>query len=237
MSITRKLKWKRNVEHLKFMYYELESLRELTNSAAPEFQEYYETFCANNNVDRQGLNEEHQDRVSELYGTGEEDPPSTNEDEPDIDCAHHAPIVLHTNPSKVTSVPETVEDREMHEAFSKLFKSIALILHPDRVDKNLPDHIQKDMISRFQLANKAMDEKKYFILLDICFDYDIKPPRNQAQQLKWMKREMENMKQQISKIKSTYSYKFAESDTDTERDTLIEQFLYQLFRFKMPEKS
>jgi len=144
---------------------------------------------------------------------------------------------LHANPSQNVDIPETVEDREMHEAFSRLFKSIALVLHPDRVDKNLPEHIQKDMISRFQLANKAMDEKKYFILLDICFDYDIKPPHNHAQQLKWMKREMENMKEQINKIKSTYSYKFAESDTDAQRDMLIQQFLYQLFRFKMPEKS
>ena len=237
MSLTSNLKWKRAIEHLKFLYAESESLKELIHSADPEFQKYYEMFCANNHVDRHGLNQKHHERVKELYGTGEQQPASTDDEEPEIDGSEDTSIVLHSNPSKTSGHTETEDDKEMHEAFSRLFKNIALVLHPDRIDKNLPEHIQKDMISRFQEANKAMTEKKYFILLDVAMQFGLKPPRNKKQQMRWMKREMLALRDNINRQKSTYNYKFTEAETDEQRDMLIKQFLYQLFRFKLPENS
>lgn len=237
MSLTSNLKWKRAIDHLKFLYTESQSIKELVHSAGPEFQEYYESFCINNHVDRHGLNQKHHERVKELYGIAEEDPSCTDQDEAKIDSPEEASIVLHSNPSPSDVDVESEDAKAMDEAFSRLFKNIALKLHPDRIDKNLPDHIQKDMISRFQEANKAMDEKKYFILLDVAMEFGLKPPRNKTVQMRWMKREMMHIRNEIQKQKNTYSYKFTEAESDEERDELIKQFLYQLFRFKLPENS
>jgi hypothetical protein len=242
MSITRKLKWKRCIEQLKFQQLEIRSIGEIVKSVGPEFQQYYESFCATRHIDLSALNEKYQERIKELYTSGQPDEQGTDNDEPNIDCPEDSAIVIQNNPSyndtpANDTMSPTEEDREMDEAFSRFFKNIALVLHPDRIDKSLPEHIQKDMISRFQDANKALEQKKYFILLDVADQFGIKPPRNQTQQMRWMKRESAKMKAYLDKQKSTYNYKFAEADTPEDRDKLIEQFLYQLFRLKLSEKS
>ena len=116
-------------------------------------------------------------------------------------------------------------------------KKIALSLHPDRVDKNLPPETRKDMVSRFRKANRAMEQRKYFILLDIADELNITTPRNYAQQNRWMKREIDRIEPLVRAQKNTYNYKFADTETDDERDVLIKQFLYQLFGFQLPENS
>jgi len=239
MAASSKLKWKRILNQLRFYSVELDTVKEIVQETAPDFQKYYESFCGTHNIDVGELNNKHRERVQELYG--KPDTSGGDENEPDVDNLGETSIIVHESSSSAPTPTEpyqmTQDEKEMHEAFSKLFKKIALALHPDRVDKNLPPETRKDMISRFQKANGAMDQKKYFILLDIADELNITTPRNYVQQNRWMKREINRIEQLVHKQKSTYNYKFADTETDDQRDTLMQQFLYQLFGYKPPENS
>lgn len=239
MAASSKLKWKRILNQLRFYSIELDTVKEIVQETGADFQKYYESFCSTHNIDIDELNSQHRARVQELYGKPDTD--NSDENEPDVDNLGETSIAVH-EPSSSASTPTephqmTQDEKEMHEAFSKLFKKIALTLHPDRVDKNLSPEARKDMISRFQKASAAIDQKKYFILLDIADELNITTPRNYAQQNRWMKREISRIEQLVRQQKSTYNYKFADAETDDQRDILIQQFLYQLFGLQTPENS
>jgi hypothetical protein len=129
------------------------------------------------------------------------------------------------------------EELEIHEAFAKLFKKIALVVHPDRLDPNLPDALRTDMINSFQKANQAFEEKKYFILLEIAEALSIAVPKNYSAQSRWMLREMHIIEALIEREKSTYNFKFADRESTEERDMLMRQFLFQLFKVQLPQKG
>ena len=239
MAASSKLKWKRILNQLRFYSIELDTVKEIVRETAPDFQKYYESFCATNNIDLNELNNQHRERVQELYG--KPDTNNSDENEPDTDNLGETSIIVHESSSPPPPAPEsyqmTQDEKEMHEAFSKLFKKIALTLHPDRVDQNLPTEMREDMISRFQEANRAMEQKKYFVLLDIADKLNITTPRNYKQQNRWMKHEIGRLEQLVRNQKSTYNYKFADAETDAERNALIKQFLHQLFGLQLSENS
>ena len=225
---------------MRFCSVELETVEEIVKETATDFQAYYEAYCAQRNIDIKSLNDQHRERVRELYGR----PPDTDckdYDEPQIDGSINTSIVVHNSPSPVPTPDKeyqmTQDEKDIHEAFSKLFKKIALVLHPDRMNKSMPDSLRQDRINRFQEANRAMEEKKYFVLLDIADQFKITTPRNYEQQNRWMKREITTLEHHIETQKSTYNYKFAHTESDTERELLIRQFLYQVFLYEVTENS
>ena len=236
MSITQKLKWKRALSRLRFCHEESALVKEIAKGSAGEFQEYYEAFCAKNNVDIVQSNEDNRERIDELYGKKNEE--STCDDESDIENPGDTAIVVHDESSPVTPEQEedyqmTKDELEMHEAFSKLFKRIAVSIHPDKIDKNLPEEHIADMLRMFQDTNRAMDERKYFVLLDVAEKLNITTPKNYSQQTRWMKRESFLIDQSIAKEKTTYNYLFSEAETDEARDQIIRKFLFQLFRIQV----
>ena len=85
----------------------------------------------------------------------------------------------------------------------------------------------------FKEANEAFDQKKYFFLLDIADKYRVSTPRYYDQQNRWMKRETEKIQGLISQKKNTYSYGFAEAETEEEKELLIRKFIFQLFRINV----
>jgi len=217
MSISHKLKWKRCVNALKYCHEELELLTDISNDSAGEFQAYYEAYCAKNDIDIKALNKEHSERLDELY----------DKTSPELEIEDGA------SPDELETAEEpkmSEEELELHESFSKLFKKVALKLHPDRIDRDLPEAQRKEMIEMFQKANRAMDERKYFIVIGIAEELNITTPKNYTQQSRWMKRQIKETEELIRGKKETYNVKFSETDTDEERDILIQQFLYQLFQ-------
>jgi hypothetical protein len=52
-------------------------------------------------------------------------------------------------------------------------------------------------------------------------------------QLKWFKKERDALMDAISKVKTTYNYKFSECETSEEKDAVIKQFMWHLFRFRL----
>lgn len=230
MPVSKKLLWKRSLSRLKFCYDELEYTKEAGRAAAPEFEAFYRRYCAERNISISSLDSKNKEKLDTLYGRHEITDGNT-QDQPDINSASDAAIVVHSNtPSgDDESYQMSADDIAMHDAFSKLFKQIALKLHPDRIDKSLPDDEIKMRINMFQKANQSFEDKKYYFLLEIADRFSIATPKNYHMQTRWMKRESERIVQLVDKEKNTYNYCFAEAETEQEKETLIKKFIFQLF--------
>ena len=120
--------------------------------------------------------------------------------------------------------------KDLHDEFNKLFKKLALKLHPDRIENYIADDEYKRKLSwDFSKAKSALEKKKYFQLIQLARKYDILIPENYDAQNKWFKNEKEKLKSNIQQIAGTYNYKFAECENDAERDALMRSFIRQVF--------
>ena len=85
----------------------------------------------------------------------------------------------------------------MHDIFKKLFKKLALHLHPDKV-MGLTDEERHDRLEMFKEAKRALDEERYFFLLDLSDRFKIRLPNNYRQQTRWMKARSKELDKEIS---------------------------------------
>ena len=226
------IRWKRLINELTFLREESELVDSIIYEYNSSFQEYYEEFCKKNQIDINKLNEENYEKINELYGReGPEAPES-------LDPLPHAEQLgalttfanaPHEKDSSGESYEMTQDEIEMHEVFTKLFRALALKLHPDKLSSSLTKEERDDMISMFNEAKDALDEKRYFILLTLASKLKVKSPKNYKQQIRWMKKETETMKAQVSKKKTTYNYAFSECETPVQRDALVKKFIKHLF--------
>lgn len=230
MSASSKLKWKRSLSKLRYVHDELDFVLELSKASAGAFQEYYENFCAKRQIDISELNKKNRDRVKKAYANVEN---SKEKHEPgNIQHTGSCDIEVYREleqPSNDSEYTQNTDTNEVHAAFSKLFKKIAVMLHPDKIDRSLPDEVVQDMIDAFTLANSALVKKKYFVLLDIAEKYNISTPKNYSQQVRWMKQEILKIEHDIDNKKMTYNFLFGETETDEQRDDVIRKFMLQLF--------
>ena len=209
MSTSYKLKWRKIVNQLRYIYEELEIVEDMSAAAAPEFQKYHVEYCVRNNIRLEELNRTNTDRIQELYN-----PTSLNIEGDD----------------GINAGEDTEVSAPVAETFSKLFKKLALQLHPDRlISKNLEQEELEEKSAMFTKARDALDEKRYFVLIDYAEQLGIPLPKNYKQQTRWMKEEIEIIRSKVTEATKSYNYMFAECDTDEERDRLIHRFLTQLF--------
>jgi hypothetical protein len=233
MSISKKNKWRRALSRLRFNYEEIGLIKEIARDTAQDFQLYYENFCRNREINISKLNDRHRDRVKDLYNIEKTIPDTQNNWESEVDTLSDTAIALHKNISDESDQKDkhqmTADETAVHEAFSKLFKQIALKIHPDKLG-DIPPEEKEVKVSMFQRANKSFEDRKYFILLDIASQLKIQTPKNYDQQTRWMKREIASMEEQIKREKSTYNFLFSEAETDEERDQLVRGFMLQVFQ-------
>lgn len=234
MSISKKLKWRRALSKIRFLSEELEYTQTISRESAPEFEAFYRKFCIEKNVNISELDKQHKERIDDLYGRNEIADHDAQE-EPDIDGTNNTAITVHKeNPTQNTEQYQmTADELAVHEAFSKLFKKIALKIHPDKIDNNLSDSEIKSRVNMFRNSLKALENKKYFILLDVAERFDISLPKNYSLQTRWMKGEIELLSELIAKEKNTYNYSFGVAETEEEKEQLIRKFLHQLFRMSI----
>ncbi len=209
----------------------MEYTTEAAKAAAADFEAFYRKFCAEKDINISKLDNHNKERLNKLYGRNEIADNNTAQ-QSNVDSPGDTTIVIHDNRTLDDNgdYEMTADDIAMHDAFSKLFKQIALRLHPDRIDKSLPDDEIKMRVNMFQKANQAFEDKKYYLLLDLADKYNITTPKNYEQQTRWMKRECARVVKVVDKEKNTYNYGFAEAQTDEEKEALIKKFIFQLFR-------
>ena len=227
MSIHKKLKWKKTFNEYKYISQEYKIIKSICREVAPEFQKYYENFLSDRGHDLAELNRTHNQEIKKAYGISDEDEIG---DLPvaDIDCGNL--VVTHWNDSESNSSKMSEDEAILHNLFSKLFKQIAMKVHPDKIDIMKHDYAtRRQMEEDFKNANKALDSREYFILIEIAEKLDIPLPKNYNQQTAWMKKQLNEMRNKINHEKLTYNYLFSEADTDEQRDNIIKRFVHQLF--------
>ena len=233
MSAYQKLKWKKTVNEFKFISEELKLIKSIARSAASDFQKYYESYLESKALDLHQLNQENKERIKSQARPGDVSsrqkaaPPTSD----CTDLVVYKPIYSEEQIEKTEAdYVLTQDDIELHQEFTKLFKKIAMEVHPDKINVYDYDFLQRQERSRdFKDANSALSNRQYFTLIEIAEKYEISPPRNYAQQCRWMKREIKKLTNQINLEKQTYNYIFAEAETDEERTKVIQNFTQQMF--------
>ena len=233
MSASNKLKWIRALTKLRYMHEELDLVEQLSKAAAGAFQEHYELFCDERDIDLSELNTQHKESIKKAYKGSADSAPQMQSGA--IRHTGSYEMELYVASKEVTEQEEELEyvqdtdAIEVHVAFSKLFKKIAIVLHPDKIDSTLSDEEIKERVESFTAANAALVKRKYFLLLDVAEKYNITTPRNYSQQVRWMKKEIAKIENTVSNKKMTYNYLFSEAETGIEKDEVIRKFMFQLF--------
>ena len=227
MRTSNLLKWKRTLNELRFKHSELELVEDINESHAQEFQMYLEDFCRKKEVDLIDLNKNLLAAQSLKIEERQEERLRIPNTEIDADGAL---VVYHDTPDPVTDDEVLAKDgRELSDAFAKLFKQIALYLHPDRL-QNLSDEDKKERLELFKEAQKALKEERYYFLLDLSERFGVRTPKNYKQQTRWMKSKIHEIDSQITQEMTTYNYKYAECETEDEKERLMRNFIYQVFK-------
>jgi hypothetical protein len=223
------LKWKRTLNELRFKHSELEFIEDINESHAQEFQMFLEDFCQRKEVDLEDLNKNL--LAAQALKIQEHIPEDERISIPDTDIDQDGALVVHhQTPDPVHHDEVLIKDgRELADAFTKLFKQIALYLHPDRL-QNLSDDEKAERLELFKEAQAALKEERYYFLLDLSERFGVRTPKNYKQQTRWMKIKIEDLDSQIQKEKVTYNYKFAECETEEDKERLIRNFIYQVFK-------
>ena len=128
MSVAKKNKWRRALSHLRFSYEEVDIIREIARDTAQDFQAHYENFCRTRGINIAELNDRHRERVKDLYNIEKTIPDSEHTDKTEIHAPDDTTIALHNKNSDEQDGERemTADETAVHEAFSKLFKKIAL---------------------------------------------------------------------------------------------------------------
>lgn len=228
MADKTKIKLRRVLNELRYLYEELAFIDDICKDATSEFDSYYKQYCAHRDIDIKKLNKEHAEKIQKAYGiepTEEEPTPSS------------VPHTGSTDLSPFLEVPEKefipndeAKFKEMHSMFNKIFKKLALRLHPDRIDNYILDDDEKFKLKNdFSKARQYLEKKAYSRLLEMAKKYDIYATESLELQLSWFQKERNNINSHIAEQKLTYNYVFSECDSDKKKDDLIRDFLYQLF--------
>jgi hypothetical protein len=216
------------VNEIRFLHSEKELIEQINTEAAPGFQEHYLKVAAQHGLDIKALNKENEEKIKEAYGV--EEPKISSGDFPDIeDPLAGALAVCPQPPEEKIEHSETQDDIDIHDSFNKLFRRLAMKLHPDKITGAVTIEQGMENLRLFQEAKEALDNRKYFILLDLAERFGITQSRNYKQQIRWMKRESSRIADIIAHQKDTYNYLFAHCETDEQKDTMVERFLFQLF--------
>ena len=228
MRASNLLKWKRTLNELRFKHSELEFVKDINETHAQEFQMYLEDFCREKEVNLVDLNKNLLAAQSIKIEEKEQEK-RLKIPETEIDDTG-ALVIRHETPEPVIDDEIIVKDgRELSEAFSKLFKQIALYLHPDRL-QNLSDKEKQERLELFKEAQQALKEEKYYFLLDLSERFGVRTPKNYKQQTRWMKTKIVDIDSHIQQEKITYNYKFAECETDEQKQHLMRNFIFQVFQ-------
>ncbi len=229
MRASNLLKWKRTLNELRFKHSELEFIQDINESHAQEFQMFLENFCREKEVDLENLNKNL--LAAQALKIKEHTPPSEQISLPDSEIDEDGALVIHhQTPDPVHHDEVLIKDgRELSDAFSKLFKQIALYLHPDRL-QGLSDEEKQERLELFKEAQQALKDERYYFLLDLSERFGVRTPKNYKQQTRWMKTKIVDIDSSIEQEKATYNYKFAECETDEDKQKLVKNFIFQVFK-------
>ena len=208
------LEYKRLLSELKFKNEELEIIEDSMRDIHIEFEQYYSEFLKEKEISKQELEKSD----TKQFQNFKEKVLKPQMPEPD-----------ETGLVVVEQMSD--EDKEAKVVFAKLYKDIVKKCHPDRLSQDDMNYFNK-MNTKFKAASWAYNNAKWSILIRVASELNIKP-MNYKKMNGHLRREIKSLDQKIRKHKSTYGWKLYQAEDKQQKDNVIKDFIFRLFRRKV----
>jgi len=195
------VKWNRALNEIRYKHNELELIKEISTKYNNLFDQEVKKYCEKNNIDLESVGQKTTEQADKQATAGaEEIEKSKNED-----------------------------DEATKEIFRKMFKKLAMHLHPDR-HYGLSEEEKEYRLELFKEARTAYNEERYFVLLDLFEKYKVGLPKNYRQQTRWMEKKIKQLDTDINNYKNSFAYMFSECETDAEKEKVAAMFVFQILQ-------
>jgi len=207
------LEYRRLLSELKFKNEELEIIEESMREIHLEFEDYYSNFLKENGLTRKDLEKTSTDSFENLKQSMEPKPQETDE----------------TGLVVVQQMSD--QDKEEKKTFTRLYKEIVKKCHPDRLSQEDMDYFNK-MNTKFKAATWGYNNAKWSIVIRVAEELGIKPA-NYKKMNSHLKKDIKLVDQKINKHKSTFGWMLYQAEEKEEKDNIIRDFIFKLFRRKI----
>jgi len=201
MSIQKK-KFEKLSRELSYQKSELEYIQEILKEAHWQFEDFYQEYCKENEVDIAGLNRENSAKLEKIF-------PNPNKQ-------------LHDGEGNlITQDKIEMKDNTDLKEFKKIYREVAKILHPDKGGDE----------KEFKRLSESLENKDWSVLLEMCEKYEIPIDDHKTMNI-LIQKKIDDLKEQIKKEKSTYSWLLYEcEDNETCKKNVVKKFLKHLFDY------
>jgi len=197
-------KYKKVVSELLYYKAELQFLDETMLQAHLAFEEYYKDYCNRKGIDLLEIQEKNKERIAE--------------------------ITSEKNKFKPKKKDPSIEGKRL---LSKIYKSIALELHPDKfVASSYSEGEKKEKEEGFKTAAAAMEENDWGELIEISEDLNLSIEINDIL-LSEIEKEVWFLKQKIQNDQATYSWALHEAKTVEKKEAVVKDFLKRMFNLEL----
>lgn len=204
MSIRRK-KYNKLLQEVKYLRSELEYQEEVLSEYHLLFEKYYRTWCAQNNINIAKQEEKNSKRVQKILPKD-----ITEKQTYEVDGT--------------IKIEENEENKEGKKKFNKLYRKLAMELHPDK---------ESGDEEKFAEITEAYEQGNWSVLLERAIEMGIEPS-NMRELIPLLKEEIQEMKKIIEHNKGVYSWRFYEcEDNEQCKEKIIKQFLKHLFKLEV----
>jgi hypothetical protein len=198
-------KYRKLVGDLLYYRSELQFQEGILEKAGGDFDDYQRVFCEQRGVDLRNLVEKNTKRLTSLME--ETESMSRNKEEP---------------------------DSAARRALNKIYKSVALSLHPDRLDNmGLSEEEYRKKESDFKTVAQSMEQGDWGTLIEASEELNIKPKLSK-ELFRELEKEIEVLKVKIQTNECTYGWRFYNCGIDIKCcDELIKQSLKHLYNLEI----
>ena len=198
-----RLKFLKLLNEFRSKNYELEYVLEVLKDAHLEFEVYYRTWCAENDVDLEELNRKNQRKVDMEF--------------------------INSQTTKLRKKVIAEELKEKKPELKNLYRNIAKKLHPDKLKDGDPRRWEYE--EAFKKASNANASGKWGELFDVVDKYDIYLGEYEDA-IDCLKIDIKRVEEELKREKSSYSWLLYEAQEEAQKAQVIKNFLKQLFGWK-----
>jgi hypothetical protein len=216
MSI-HELKYKKLLNELKFYNEELELIEAGIHDIHLGFESYYKDFLEEKGTSKQEL--EDSSPKTKMYDALQER----------MEAATGPAEADETGLVVLEEMSE--EDQEAKKVFAKLYKDIVKKCHPDRLSMEDMEYFNK-MNTRFKAATWGYNNAKWSIVIKVAQELGIKPS-NYKKMNGHLRREVAAVQKKIKYHKSTFGWRLFEAEEKEDKDYIVNEFIYSLFRRRL----
>jgi hypothetical protein len=203
MKKIKKLKFKKLLNEYRSLYYEYEYILEACQETLSDFDDNLRNYCEKNDIDIEELNKKLSPKKQQ-----------------ETDMVPFEDECLEISKSS--------EDEE-YDA-KKLFRQVARAFHPDMLNDEDPDKLEKEEI--FKRASVAIENKNWGELFNIADRYDLDLD-DYISVNNSLRLDIQRMKEKIKEKQGTYSWLLYTCEDNVEcMDRVAKSFLEQMYNYK-----